>query len=91
MGQLGLIKARAPNKLVRGEEARGPCSKVRKHTARLGYTANCLRTAAAELLTLSTALCNSSFVIWRTKGLAPISYFIVLRIPSQSVAPLCRL
>ena len=28
---------------------------------RLGYTANCLRTAAAELPTLSTAFCNASF------------------------------
>src|SRR3954469_20218989 len=42
------------------EKARGPCSKDRKHTARLGYTANCLRTAAAELPTLSTAFCSSS-------------------------------
>ena len=29
-----------------------------------------------------------SLLIWRTKGLAPIPYFIVLQMPSQSVAPL---
>jgi hypothetical protein len=51
------------------EKARGPSSKDRKHTARLGYAANCLRTAAPELPTLSTAFSSSSR---DTKLLGPI-------------------